>query len=73
LPSASTFTVPSGSLSICSTLATVPVRNNSASPGSSMSGLVCATNRIWRSLSIAASSARMDFSRPTNSGITMCG
>ena len=33
----------------------------------------CASNRMRLSDSMACSSARMDLSRPTNSGITMCG
>jgi hypothetical protein len=33
----------------------------------------CATSRMCLPLSIATSSALMDFGRPTNSGITMCG
>ena len=42
-------------------------------PGSSTSACFCATSRMRLSACIARSSARMDFSRPTNSGITMCG
>ncbi len=39
-----------------------------------MSGCFCATTRMRRgSLFMAASSAWIDFSRPTNSGLTMCG
>ncbi len=45
----------------------------SADIDASMSALFCAINRICLLSCIAASSACMDFSRPTNSGITMCG
>jgi hypothetical protein len=54
-------------------LAIVPMSYSSSAPGSSTSGLRCATSRMRFSPSIAASSARMDLSRPTNSGITMAG
>src|SRR5690606_26732974 len=72
-PSTSTLMVPSGSLSSCSTVARVPTPYRSAAPGSSTSADFCATSAMRRSPSIASSSARMDFSRPTNSGMTMCG
>src|SRR5690606_31324417 len=72
-PSTSTLMVPSGSLSNCSTVARVPTPYRSAAPGSSTSADFCATSAMRRSPSIASSSARMDFSRPTNSGMTMCG
>ena len=72
-PSTSTLMVPSGSLSSCSTWASVPISYRSSAPGSSVSADFCATSRMRLSDSIAWSRARMDLSRPTNSGITMCG
>src|SRR5690606_31413302 len=53
--------------------ARVPTGYRSSAPGSSVSAERWATSTIRLSASIACSSARMDFSRPTNSGITMCG
>jgi hypothetical protein len=41
--------------------------------GSSISALACATSTMRLLPCMAKSSAWMDFSRPTNSGITMCG
>ena len=73
MPSTSTFTVPSGSLSICRMLETQPTSNMSSGLGSSLPAAFCATNMIWRPASIATSSALIDFGRPTKSGITMCG
>ena len=73
MPSTSTFTVPSGSFSICRMLETQPTSNMSSGFGSSLPAAFCATSMIWRPASIAASSALIDFGRPTNSGITMCG
>src|SRR5690554_4052937 len=73
LPSTSTLTVPSGNRSICSTVASVPMSNTSFGPGSSVEASFWATRRISLLPSIAASRAWMDFSRPTNSGTTMCG
>ncbi len=72
-PSTSTLMVPSGSLSSCSTCARVPTVYRSPAAGSSVSADFCATSRMRLSASIAFSSARIDLSRPTNSGITMCG
>ncbi len=72
-PSTSTLMVPSGSFSSCSTCASVPTLYRSAAAGSSVSADFCATSRMRLSASIACSSARMDLSRPTNSGMTMCG
>ena len=72
-PSTSTLIVPSGSLSSCSTWASVPTVYRSPAAGSSVSADFCATNRMRLSASMAFSSARIDLSRPTNSGITMCG
>ena len=65
--------VPSGSFSSCSTCAKVPISWRSAPAGSSVSAAFCATSRMRLSPSTARSSARIDFSRPTNSGMTMCG
>jgi hypothetical protein len=72
-PSTSTFTVPSGSLSICRMLETQPMSNMSSALGSSLPAAFWATSMICRPASIAASSALMDLGRPTNSGMTMCG
>jgi hypothetical protein len=72
-PSTSTFTVPSGSLSICRILETQPIAYMSCGPGSSFAADFCATSRIDFPASIAVSIALMDFGRPTNSGITMWG
>ena len=72
-PSTNTLTVPSGSLSICSTVATQPVSYKSSGDGSSLAADFCATRRMCLPLSIATSSALIDFGRPTNSGMTMCG
>jgi hypothetical protein len=54
-------------------VATVPKPCRSSSFGSSMSACFCATSMMRLSAFIAASRAWIDFSRPTNSGITMCG
>ena len=54
-------------------VATVPTRYRSSPFGSSTSACFCATRRMRLSAFMARSSATMDFSRPTNSGITMCG
>src|ERR1700722_6490500 len=72
-PSTSTLTVPSGSFSSCRMVATVPTRYRSSALGSSTSACFWATSRIRLSDFMARSSATIDFSRPTNSGITMCG
>ena len=45
----------------------------SSADGSSCAAFFCATSRICLSSFITASSARTDFSRPTNSGTIMCG
>ena len=71
VPSTSTFTVPSGSFSIWRMLDTHPTSNMSSGLGSSLPAAFWATSMIWRPASMAASSALMDFGRPTNSGITM--
>src|SRR2546421_2841256 len=73
MPSTSTFTVPSGSFSICRMLDTQPTSNMSSGFGSSLPAAFCATSMICRPASIAASSALMDLGRPTKSGITMWG
>lgn len=52
---------------------TVPTVKRSFTPGSSVEASFCATSIIFLSWSIAASRQRMDFSRPTNKGMTMCG
>ena len=61
------------SWSNCRTVAIVPTRYRASSPGSSSAGFFWANSRICLSPVIAASRASIDFSRPTNSGITMCG
>ena len=73
-PSTSTFTVPSGSLSICR------MRRDAAdlehvvgATARPCAAAFCATSMMLRPASIAASSALMDLGRPTNSGMTMCG
>ena len=72
-PSTSTFTVPSGSFSICRMLETQPIEYMSPGPGSSLAADFCATSRIDFPASIAVSIALMDFGRPTKSGITIWG
>src|SRR5262245_10145840 len=72
-PSTSTFTVPSGSLSIGRMLDTQPMAYMSPGPGSSFAADFCATSRIDFPASIAVSIALIDLGRPTNSGITMWG
>ena len=51
----------------------VPVPYMSSAAGSSLAADFCATSRMLLPASIAVSSALIDFGRPTNSGITMCG
>ncbi len=72
-PSTSTFTVPSGSFSICRMVATQPISNMSSVEGSSLAATFWATSMIRRSASMADSRALMLLGRPTNRGITMCG
>ena len=72
-PSTSTLTVPSGNLSICSTVASVPISYRSSAAGSSLLADFWATSKIFLSPSEARSSALTDLVRPTNSGITKCG
>ena len=50
-----------------------PILYMSSAMGSSLAADFCATSRIDFPASIAISIALMDFGRPTNSGITMCG
>src|SRR5690606_1689447 len=45
----------------------------SSATGSSFDAFFCATSMMLLPSSIAASRALIDFGRPTNSGITMCG
>src|SRR5215831_15133244 len=73
LPSTRTLTVPSGSLSSCSTLASVPTSKIAFVAGSSSEAFFCVASRMNVSLRITSSSARIDFSRPTNSGTIMWG
>ena len=72
-PSTSTFTVPSGSLSICRMVDTQPTSNMSLTEGSSLAAAFCATSMMRRSAAMAVSSALMLLGRPTNSGMTMWG
>ena len=72
-PSTSTFTVPSGSLSICRMVETHPTSNMSATEGSSLAAAFWATSMMRRSASMAISRALMLLGRPTKSGITMWG
>ena len=51
----------------------VPTAKMSSAEGSFVFAFFCAPRRMSLSLAIASSSAAMDFSRPTNSGTTMCG
>ena len=73
MPSTSTLTVPSGSFSTCTILAMVPVACISSGLGVSSLPLRWASRNTGLSASMAALSAATDFSRPTNSGSTMCG
>ena len=52
---------------------TQPMAYMSSGAGSSLAAERCATSRIDFPASIAVSIALIDFGRPTNSGITMCG
>src|SRR4051812_31132150 len=73
LPSTSTFTVPSGRRNSCKMVPSVPISKMSSGAGSLVFAFFCAARRMSLSCAIASSSAAMDFSRPTNSGTTMCG
>src|SRR6266540_2226413 len=73
LPSTSTFTVPSGSLSICRMFEMQPILYRSSPVGSSLAADFCATSRMLLPASMAISIALIDFGRPTKSGMTMCG
>ena len=77
LPSTSTFTVPSGSRSSWMIVPIVPIVKMSSGIGSLVFALRCAERKISfppaAPFPIASSSALIDFSRPTNSGTTMCG
>src|SRR5258708_3266605 len=73
LPSTNTFTVPSGSLSICRMFEMQPILYRSSAVGSSLAADFCATRRMLLPASMAISMALIDFGRPTKSGMTMCG
>ena len=77
LPSTSTFTVPSGRRSSWMIVPIVPIVKISSGIGSFVFALRCAERKISfppaAPFPIASSSALIDFSRPTNSGTTMCG
>ena len=51
----------------------MPISNRPCGRGSSSPASFWVTRRIWLSARITSSRARMDFSRPTKSGTTMCG
>src|SRR5712664_1049333 len=73
LPSTNTFTVPSGSLSICRMFEMQPILYRSSAVGSSLAADFCATRRMLLPASMAISMALIDLARPTKSGMTMCG
>src|SRR5256885_2782801 len=73
LPSTSTFTVPSGSLSICRMFEMQPILYRSSAVGSSLAADFCATSKMLLPASMAISIALIDFGRPTKGGMTMCG
>ena len=72
-PSTSTLTVPSGSLRSCRIVASVPTSCRSSGFGSSRSAVCWAISKIFLLAFMAKPRATIDFSRPTKSGITMCG
>ena len=72
-PSTRTFTVPSGNFSNCNILANVPTLKRSFISGSSTSAFFCVIRTISLDESIALFKAIIDFSLPTNNGITMLG
>ena len=72
-PSTRTLTVPSGNLSSWRIVATVPIACMVSIVGSSSDASVWATSMMRLSDSIASSRALIDFSRPTNRGITIAG
>ena len=65
--------MPSGILSSCSTLASVPTAKMASVAGSSSEAFFWVASRMKASLHIASSSARIDLSRPTKSGTITCG
>ena len=71
--STSTLRVPSGSLSICSTRARVPVLYKSSSLGSSLPLSFWVTSAIVRSPFIAVRTERIVSGRPMKSGRTVWG
>ena len=72
-PSTRTLTVPSGNFSICKMVATQPISYTSSGVGSSFPADFWAASMMLLPASIAASSARIERGRPTNSGITIWG
>src|SRR5690606_10224932 len=52
---------------------TQPISYMSSGAGSSLAADFCATSRMLLPASIAISMALIDFGRPTNKGMTMCG
>ena len=73
MPSTSIFTVPSGSLIICSKVDNVPIFGRSSIVGSSDAGEFCAIKKIFLLLLKASSREKIDFSRPTNNVETVLG
>ena len=73
LPSTRTRTVWSGSFNSCSTVASVPMVCRPSAVGSSSAAFFWVRSSICFSSFITSSSARTDFSRPTNNGTIMCG
>ena len=65
--------LPSGSLRLCTTLATQPIVYTSSGFGSSIDASCCAARKIRLSFSNACSNARVDEGRPMTNGIIMCG
>ncbi len=51
----------------------LPISYRSSGEGSSFAADFWATSRMLLPASIAVSSALIDFGRPTNKGMTMCG
>ena len=73
LPSTKTLTVPSGSLSICNILPSVPTLKRSFCLGSSTDGFFWVSKTICLFSSITNSKAFMDFNLPTNKGAIIWG
>ena len=72
-PSTSTRMLPSGSLTLCTMLASVPTVKISSGLGSSTEASCCVARKIFLSPASASSSARTEASRPTMNGCIICG